>query len=84
MRFDFSPCAKTAEEIAEVENIVNSQIKGSACKHESDVCREAKAGGALALFGEKYGESVKVYSIGDFSGSLRRSLMWSILGFWAV
>jgi alanyl-tRNA synthetase len=69
MRFDFShPQAMTDEELARVEAIVNEQIKRD-LPVTMDVMEldAAKAGGAIALFGEKYEDQVKVYAIGDFS-----------------
>lgn len=69
LRFDFShDQAMTKEEIKKVEDIVNEQIQ-----LDVPVCTdimtvdEAKKTGAMALFGEKYGEKVRVVSIGDFS-----------------
>jgi alanyl-tRNA synthetase len=69
MRFDFThPAPMTAVEIAEVERIVNEQIKADlVVKMEMMPLEEAKKSGAMALFGEKYENTVKVYSIGDFS-----------------
>jgi alanyl-tRNA synthetase len=69
MRFDFSHGAPmTSEEIARVQNIVNEQIKRDLpVKMEVMSLDEAKASGAIALFGEKYESQVKVFSIGDFS-----------------
>ena len=69
LRFDFThPQKMTKEEIEKVENLVNEQIK----KDLPVVCEEmsyddAKASGAIGLFTNKYGEKVKVYTIGDFS-----------------
>ena len=71
-RFDFSyGKAMTAEEIARVEDIVNSKILED-LKVNTDVMgiEEAKKSGAMALFGEKYGDSVRVVSMGDFSKEL--------------
>ncbi len=69
LRFDFSFGRKmTPEEIAEVERLVNQAIAAKA----AITCREmtvpqAKEEGAIGLFESKYGEMVKVYSMGDFS-----------------
>ena len=72
LRFDFAHfSAMTAEEIAKVEEIVNSEI---AANHPVVTqimnIEEAKATGAMALFGEKYEEDVRVVSMGDFSKEL--------------
>ncbi|MBP3451369.1 MAG: alanine--tRNA ligase [Agathobacter sp.] len=71
-RFDFSHfSAMTAEEIARVEAIVNEQIAiATPVVTEVMTADEAKNSGAMALFGEKYGESVRVVSMGDFSKEL--------------
>jgi len=71
-RFDFSHSqALTAEEVAKVEQIVNDKIaEGLAVVTEEMGIEEAKNKGAMALFGEKYGESVRVVSMGDFSMEL--------------
>ena len=71
-RFDFSHfSAMTAEEIAKVEALVNEQIALSTpVITEVMTPDEAKNAGAMALFGEKYGESVRVVSMGDFSKEL--------------
>jgi alanyl-tRNA synthetase len=67
MRFDFShPKAMTAEEIASVEADVNARIRGNAeVLTRLMTPDEAVAAGALALFGEKYGDEVRVVSMGD-------------------
>jgi alanyl-tRNA synthetase len=69
LRFDFThPSAMSKEEIQQVEDMVNAQIKRNlpvTC--ETMTVEEAKAQGAIAFFDSKYGEQVKVYSIGDFS-----------------
>ena len=58
----------TAEEKAEVERIVNEQIQADLpVTMEIMPLEEAKRSGAMALFGEKYEDTVKVYSIGNFS-----------------
>ncbi|MDO9363581.1 MAG: alanine--tRNA ligase [Sphingopyxis sp.] len=65
-RFDFShPKALTAEEIADVEADVNAQIRGNeAVTTRLMTPDDAVAAGALALFGEKYGDEVRVLSMG--------------------
>ena len=69
LRFDFSFGRKmTAEEIAEVERLVNEYIKAARpiiC--EEMTVAEAKEAGAIGLFESKYGERVKVYTMGEFS-----------------
>ena len=68
-RFDFSHfAAMTPEELEKVEKIVNDKI-AKAIPVRTDVMTvdEAKKTGAMALFGEKYGETVRVVSMGDFS-----------------
>ena len=69
LRFDFAhPQKVTKEELEKVEEIVNEQIKRDlpvTC--EEMTVEEAKASGAMGLFESKYGEKVKVYTIGDFS-----------------
>ncbi len=68
-RFDFSYGeAVSADKLAKIEAIVNEKI-GEDLTVNTDVMSisEAKATGAMALFGEKYGESVRVVSMGDFS-----------------
>ena len=69
VRFDFShPAPMTKEEISKVEEIVNEQIhRDLPVTMEMMSLEEAKASGAIALFGEKYEAVVKVYSMGDFS-----------------
>ena len=68
-RFDFSHfSAMTTEELKQVEEKVNAKI-AEAIPVQTDVMtvEEAKKTGAMALFGEKYGETVRVVSMGDFS-----------------
>ena len=71
-RFDFSHSqAMTPEEIAKVEKIVNEKIADNMAVNTKVMgIEEAKESGATALFGEKYGESVRVVSMGDFSKEL--------------
>lgn len=71
-RFDFNyGSALTAEEIAKVEKIVNEKIAES-LDVVTDVMsiEDAQKSGAMALFGEKYGDTVRVVSMGDFSKEL--------------
>jgi alanyl-tRNA synthetase len=72
VRFDFSHfSAMTAKEIEQVEAIVNAQALAGAdiITIETDIAT-AKSMGAMALFGEKYGDIVRVVKIGDFSSEL--------------
>ncbi|EGR5121947.1 alanine--tRNA ligase [Vibrio cholerae] len=72
LRFDFSHLeAMTPAEIKEVERLVNQEIRHN--HHiETNIMNidEAKAKGAMALFGEKYDDQVRVLSMGDFSTEL--------------
>ncbi len=72
LRFDFSHDAPvTEEEILQIEQIVNAEIrKNTSAKAELMDKDKALAAGALALFGEKYGDEVRVLSIGEFSVEL--------------
>jgi alanyl-tRNA synthetase len=69
MRFDFShPGEITPEQLQEVQLLVNAQIsKSLAVKFQEMSLDQAKQIGALGWFASRYGERVKVYSIGDFS-----------------
>ncbi len=72
MRFDFTHfSALTAEELAEVENKVNNIILSAMPVTSTEMpIEEAKKLGAMALFGEKYGDVVRVVRAGDFSTEL--------------
>ncbi|SFV63218.1 Alanyl-tRNA synthetase [hydrothermal vent metagenome] len=72
LRFDFShPKAMTDEEIKKVEDWVNMQISRAIPRTTNIMSiEEAKSSGAIALFGEKYGDSVRVVSMGDSSTEL--------------
>ncbi len=69
LRFDFThPQKMTKEEIQKVEDLVNEKIKEDlpvTCEEMS--YEDAKKSGAIGLFTNKYGDRVKVYTIGDFS-----------------
>lgn len=69
LRFDFSHfSAMTAEELQKVKEIVNEQIvAGLPVKVENMPIEEARKTGAQALFGEKYGDVVRVVNMGDYS-----------------
>lgn len=71
-RFDFSYSqAMTADEIAQVEKLVNEKIaENIAVVTEEMSIEDAQEKGAMALFGEKYGDTVRVVSMGDFSMEL--------------
>ena len=71
-RFDFTHgSALSSEELLAVENAVNAQILANAeVTTEIMTPDEARAKGAMALFGEKYGSSVRVVSMGDYSVEL--------------
>jgi len=71
-RFDFTHfSAVTPEELARVERLVNEKILEGidVSTFETDI-ESAKASGAIALFGEKYGKTVRVVKMGDFSAEL--------------
>lgn len=72
LRFDFTHFSPmTEEEISKVESIVNEEInKGLDVITSEMTLEEAKKTGAMALFGEKYGETVRVVQMGDFSSEL--------------
>ena len=72
LRFDFSHfSAMTREELDKVEAIVNAKIEEDMAVVTKEMSVEdAKKSGAMALFGEKYGETVRVVAMGDFSTEL--------------
>ena len=87
LRFDFTHfTALTKEELKKVEEMVNQEIaKGDLVKTEEMSLEDAKKSGAIALFGEKYGDKVRVVSVGDYSvelcGGTHVSQSGSIQGF---
>lgn len=72
LRFDFAHfAAMTKEELQKVEDMVNKEIRASLPVVTQIMnVEEAKKSGAMALFGEKYGDEVRVVSMGDFSKEL--------------
>jgi len=72
LRFDFAHFeAVSSEQLQRIERRVNEQIRGNATAETREMSYdEAVAEGAMALFGEKYGSSVRVLRIGDFSMEL--------------
>ena len=69
LRFDFSHHSRlTVDELQAVESLVNEQIRRDLSVTWTDLSiAAAKDSGAIGLFEERYGEQVKVYTIGDFS-----------------
>jgi alanyl-tRNA synthetase len=69
LRFDFSHFEPiTPEQLAEIESLVNTQIRNNLAVETRIMShQDAINSGAMALFGEKYGENVRVLSMGDFS-----------------
>jgi len=69
LRFDFSHFeALTDEQISSVEDLVNSEILNNPeCRHEEMTREEAEEKGAIAFFGDKYGETVRVLQAGEKS-----------------
>ena len=72
LRFDFAHFqAMTSEELSKVEDLVNEKIQASLPVNTNVMdIEEAKKSGAMALFGEKYAQKVRVVSMGDFSKEL--------------
>jgi alanyl-tRNA synthetase len=72
LRFDFSHYEPvSAEQLKEIENIVNAEIRrNTAAQTDHMSYDDAIASGAMALFGEKYGDKVRVLRVGDFSVEL--------------
>ena len=74
LRFDFTHfSAMTPDEIKKVEELVNQETQASLpVVTQVMTLEEAKKTGAMALFGEKYGDKVRVVRMGDFSTEFRR------------
>ena len=72
LRFDFSHGGSVKDrEVEQIEELVNEQVQANTpVTHEVMDIKEALASGAMALFGEKYGDRVRVVRIGDFSTEL--------------
>ena len=72
LRFDFTHFEPvTREQIREIERLVNAQVRGNDVVETRIMSLDdARASGAMALFGEKYGERVRVLRMGDFSTEL--------------
>ena len=72
LRFDFSHFSPmTGEELQQVQDLVNAEIRANRPVDTALMAiDEAKKAGAMALFGEKYGDTVRVVSMGDFSMEL--------------
>ena len=77
LRFDFShPKPMTAEELEKVEDIANDYVlQNSAVTTRLMAIEDARASGARALFGEKYGDEVRVVAMGEGGGN---TLGWSV------
>ena len=76
LRFDFSHFESILpEQLKQIEDTVNAQIRRNhPLTTELMELEEAKASGAIALFGEKYDEKVRVVQMGDFSTELAEAL----------
>ncbi len=72
LRFDFSHGSGVKDrEVEQIEELVNEQVQANTpVTHQVMDLKEALAAGAMALFGEKYGDRVRVVKIGDFSTEL--------------
>ena len=72
LRFDFSHFqAMTPDELRKVEDLINTRIWGAFAVAKENMSKDAAiAKGAIAMFGEKYGDVVRVVSVGDFSTEL--------------
>jgi alanyl-tRNA synthetase len=72
LRFDFSHFQPvTADELARIEDLVNAEVRGNAAAEAEEMAYQAAIdAGAMALFGEKYGERVRVLRMGGFSTEL--------------
>lgn len=89
LRFDFTyPKSLTGEQLLKIENNVNSQIsKGGASKTEIMDINEARKSGAIAMFSEKYGDKVRVLTLGEskeFCGGTHVRNLWEIGSFYIV
>lgn len=89
LRFDFTyPKSLTSEQLLKIENNVNSQIsKGGASKTEIMDINEARKSGAIAMFSEKYGDKVRVLTLGEskeFCGGTHVRNLWEIGSFYIV
>jgi alanyl-tRNA synthetase len=72
LRFDFAHGAAMKDrEVEQIEALVNEQVQANTpVTHQEMAIKDALASGAMALFGEKYGDRVRVVRIGDFSTEL--------------